>query len=176
VTATGSACCSSSGDIESFERIRRSNLVGMGVLPLTFKDGQDRKLLGLDGSEIIDPRGIAGGITPGMDVAATINRAGGRAEPIARRCRIDSLDEIDYFRPGGIHALRPAPAARASPPRAAKQVPAVTAYAGERVLTTGEERGPRDVRRRVNLDGVGCAGRDRRREPGAAARRLLPLA
>ena len=66
--------------VESFERIHRSNLVGMGVLPLTFKDGQNRKSLQLDGSETIDLQGIAGGITPGMDVACTIHRADGASE------------------------------------------------------------------------------------------------
>ena len=88
--------------VESFERIHRSNLVGMGVLPLTFKDGQNRKSLRLDGSETIDVRGVAGGITPGMDVACTIHRADGSADEIALLCRIDTLDEVDYFRHGGI--------------------------------------------------------------------------
>ncbi len=88
--------------VESFERIHRSNLVGMGVLPLTFKDGQNRKSLRLDGSETIDLRGVAAGITPGMDVACTIHRADGRADEIALLCRIDTLDEVDYFRHGGI--------------------------------------------------------------------------
>jgi aconitate hydratase len=88
--------------VESFERIHRSNLVGMGVLPLTFKDGQNRKSLQLDGSETIDLRGIAGGITPRMDVACTIHRADGSTEEITLLCRIDTLDEVDYFRHGGI--------------------------------------------------------------------------
>jgi aconitate hydratase len=88
--------------VESFERIHRSNLVGMGVLPLTFKDGQNRKSLGLDGSETIDLRGSAGGITPGMDIAGTIHRADGTKEEITVLCRIDTLDEVDYFRHGGI--------------------------------------------------------------------------
>jgi aconitate hydratase len=88
--------------VESFERIHRSNLVGMGVLPLTFKDGQNRKSLRLDGSELIDLRGVAGGISPGMDVACTIHRKDGSAEEITLLCRIDTLDEVDYFRHGGI--------------------------------------------------------------------------
>jgi aconitate hydratase len=88
--------------VESFERIHRSNLVGMGVLPLTFKDGQTRKSLRLDGSETIDLRGIARGITPGMDVACTIRHADGSSEAITLLCRIDTLDEVDYFRHGGI--------------------------------------------------------------------------
>jgi aconitate hydratase len=88
--------------VESFERIHRSNLVGMGVLPLTFKDGQNRKSLRLDGSELIDLRGVAGGITPGMDVACTIHRKDGSADEITLLCRIDTLDEVDYFRHGGI--------------------------------------------------------------------------
>jgi aconitate hydratase len=88
--------------VESFERIHRSNLVGMGVLPLTFKDGQNRKSLRLDGSETIDLRGIAAGISPRMDVACTIRRADGSSEEITLLCRIDTLDEVDYFRHAGI--------------------------------------------------------------------------
>jgi aconitate hydratase len=88
--------------VESFERIHRSNLLGMGVLPLTFKDGQNRKSLELDGSETIDLSGLAGGIRPGMDVACTIHRKGGSSERITLLCRIDTLDEVDYFRHGGI--------------------------------------------------------------------------
>jgi aconitate hydratase len=88
--------------VESFERIHRANLVGMGVLPLTFKDGRNRKTLGLDGSETIDLHGVAGGITPGMDVAGTIHRADGSSEQITLLCRIDTLDEVDYFSHGGI--------------------------------------------------------------------------
>jgi aconitate hydratase len=87
---------------ESFERIHRSNLVGMGVLPLVFKDGQSRKSLKLDGSEVLDFTGIAGGISPGMDVSCTIHRADGSSEEISLLCRIDTLDEVDYFRHGGI--------------------------------------------------------------------------
>ena len=88
--------------VESFERIHRSNLLGMGVLPLTFKDGQNRKSLELDGSETIDLSGLAGGIRPGMDVACTIHRKGGSSERLTLLCRIDTLDEVDYFRHGGI--------------------------------------------------------------------------
>jgi aconitate hydratase len=87
---------------ESFERIHRSNLVGMGVLPLTFKDGQDRKSLGLDGSEVIDVLGLDAGIRPRMDLACRITRADGRVDEIAVLCRVDTLDEVDYYKHGGI--------------------------------------------------------------------------
>jgi aconitate hydratase len=87
---------------ESFERIHRSNLVGMGVLPLVFKDGMTRKTLGLDGSEIFDIGGLAGGIKPRMDVPVTIRRANGKSEKIVVTCRIDTLDEVEYYRHGGI--------------------------------------------------------------------------
>jgi aconitate hydratase len=87
---------------ESFERIHRSNLVGMGVLPLTFKDGVTRKTLELDGSEVLDIRGLAGGIRPRQDVPVTITRADGRKDEISLLCRIDTLDEVDYYRHGGI--------------------------------------------------------------------------
>jgi len=87
---------------ESFERIHRSNLVGMGVLPLVFLDGMTRKDLKLDGSESFDLTGIAGGIKPGMDVDLTIHRAGGKTEKVKLMCRIDTLDEVEYYRHGGI--------------------------------------------------------------------------
>ncbi|MCC7167121.1 MAG: aconitate hydratase, partial [Rhodospirillales bacterium] len=87
---------------ESYERIHRSNLVGMGVLPLQFKEGMDRKTLMLDGSEVYDVTGIGKGITPRMDVAVPITRANGSKETIQALCRIDTLDEVEYFRHGGI--------------------------------------------------------------------------
>ncbi len=88
--------------VESFERIHRSNLVGMGLLPLQFKDGLDRKQLGLDGTEVIDITGVAGGITPRMDVNCKITYADGRVREIPLLCRIDTLDEVEYYRHGGI--------------------------------------------------------------------------
>ncbi|MGD9649627.1 MAG: aconitate hydratase AcnA [Dongiaceae bacterium] len=87
---------------ESFERIHRSNLVGMGVLPLQFKDGMTRKSLKLDGSETFDIKGVAGGIKPKMDIQCTITRANGAKENITLLCRIDTLDEVEYYRHGGI--------------------------------------------------------------------------
>lgn len=88
--------------VESIERIHRSNLIGMGVMPLQFKDGQGRESLKLDGSETWDLTGIKGGITTGMDVAAKITRADGTSEDISLLCRIDTLDEVDYYLHGGI--------------------------------------------------------------------------
>jgi aconitate hydratase len=87
---------------ESFERIHRSNLIGMGVLPLQFKDGMTRRSLALTGEEVFDISGFAGGITPGMAVSVTLKRADGRSETISTLCRIDTLDEVEYFRHGGI--------------------------------------------------------------------------
>ncbi len=88
--------------VESYERIHRSNLVGMGVLPLQFKEGQGRESLKLDGTEVFDITGLEGGITPGMDVAARITRADGTTEDITLTCRIDTQDEVAYFNSGGI--------------------------------------------------------------------------
>jgi aconitate hydratase len=88
--------------VESFERIHRSNLIGMGVLPLQFKEGDNRKTLKLDGSETFDITGIKDGITPGMDVACTINRTDGSSVSLTLLCRIDTLDEVEYYRNGGI--------------------------------------------------------------------------
>jgi len=87
---------------ESFERIHRSNLVGMGVMPLLFKDGMTRKTLGLDGTETFDISGLSGGIKPRMDVPVTIRRADGRSEQVTLTCGIFTLDEVEYFRHGGI--------------------------------------------------------------------------
>jgi len=87
---------------ESFERIHRSNLVGMGVLPLVFKDGMSRKPLGLDGSEVIDIEGLESGLHPRMDLAATITREDGTRQTVTLLCRIDTLDEVEYYRHGGI--------------------------------------------------------------------------
>ena len=88
--------------VESFERIHRSNLVGMGVLPLEFKDGDSRTSLGITGTETLDITGIAEGITPRMDVACRINYADGSSKDITLLCRIDTTDEVDYYRHGGI--------------------------------------------------------------------------
>jgi aconitate hydratase len=88
--------------VESYERIHRSNLVGMGVLPLQFKDGDDRQSLNLDGSETIDITGIADGITPRMEVDCRINYQDGSSKEIKLLCRIDTLDEVEYYRHGGI--------------------------------------------------------------------------
>ncbi|MDE2337107.1 MAG: aconitate hydratase, partial [Alphaproteobacteria bacterium] len=86
---------------ESFERIHRSNLVGMGVLPLQFKDGMTRQTLGLKGDETFDVSGITV-LKPRMEMTVAIRRADGKKEEIKCLCRIDTLDEIEYFRNGGI--------------------------------------------------------------------------
>ena len=87
--------------VESFERIHRSNLVGMGVLPLTFKEGTDRKSLGLTGEETIDVIGLDG-LKPGMDLTLVIHRADGKTDQVPVRCRIDTADEVNYYKHGGI--------------------------------------------------------------------------
>jgi aconitate hydratase len=87
---------------ESFERIHRSNLVGMGILPLQFKDGMDRKSLKLDGTEIFDIAGLSAGIKPRQDVKVKITREDGSSQVIEVLGRIDTLDEVDYYRHGGI--------------------------------------------------------------------------
>ena len=87
---------------ESFERIHRSNLVGMGVLPLQFQPGSDRTTLGLDGSETFDITGLSHGIQPGMTLTLTVHRADGSQTEVPLLCRIDTLDEVEYYRNGGI--------------------------------------------------------------------------
>ncbi len=87
---------------ESFERIHRSNLVGMGVLPLVFKPGTNRQTLKLDGSETVDITGLTAGIKPRMDLQLTITRKDGSVETVPVLCRIDTLYEIEYFKQGGV--------------------------------------------------------------------------
>ncbi len=86
---------------ESFERIHRSNLVGMGVLPLTFKEGMDRKTLALKGDELIDIVGLEN-LSPRMDLKLTIHRANGTTDAVDLLCRVDTADEVNYYRHGGI--------------------------------------------------------------------------
>ena len=88
--------------VESFERIHRANLVGMGVLPLQFKDGVTRGTLGLDGGETFDITGIEEGIQPRMELSCRITRADGASEEITLVCRIDTADEVAYYLNGGI--------------------------------------------------------------------------
>ena len=88
--------------VESFERIHRSNLVGMGVLPLTFKEGMDRKSLGITGEELIDIIGLEKDITPRMDLSLVIHRPNGKVDTVPVTCRIDTVDEVAYYRHGGI--------------------------------------------------------------------------
>lgn len=86
---------------ESFERIHRSNLIGMGILPLQFKEGTTRKTLKLDGSERISIE-ISDKLTPGAMVPVTIERQDGGVEKIETLCRIDTADELEYYKNGGI--------------------------------------------------------------------------
>jgi len=87
---------------ESFERIHRSNLVGMGILPLQFPEGVTRNTLSLDGSETVSLTGLKDGITPRMSVLCTITRADGTSENVDLLCRIDTVDEVEYYRHDGI--------------------------------------------------------------------------
>jgi len=87
---------------QSFERIHRSNLVGMGVLPLQFKEGTTAQTLKLDGTEVYDIIGLDGGIQPQQDLTLRITRKDGAVENVAVRCRIDTPIEIDYYQHGGI--------------------------------------------------------------------------
>ncbi|MCF7689107.1 MAG: aconitate hydratase AcnA [Cephaloticoccus sp.] len=89
---------------QSFERIHRSNLVGMGVLPLQFKDGVTAQSLQLDGSEVYDIVGLSAEIKPQQDMGLRITRKSGAVEVVNVRCRIDTPIEIDYYQHGGILA------------------------------------------------------------------------
>ncbi|MDI9348997.1 MAG: aconitate hydratase AcnA [Candidatus Symbiobacter sp.] len=87
---------------ESFERIHRSNLIGMGVLPLQFAAGESRKTLGLVGDEIFAITGIADGLSPRKQLEVAIQFANGSRKILHMMCRIDTLDELDYYKNGGI--------------------------------------------------------------------------
>jgi aconitate hydratase len=87
---------------QSFERIHRSNLVGMGVLPLQFKEGTNAQTLKLDGTETFDLLGLSSGLKPQQDLALNITRSDGKVEVVPLICRIDTPIEIDYYQHGGI--------------------------------------------------------------------------
>ena len=87
---------------QSFERIHRSNLVGMGVLPLQFKAGVTAQTLKLDGSEIYEVLGLGPNLKPQQDLTLWIRRKNGAVENVSVKCRIDTPIEIEYFHHGGI--------------------------------------------------------------------------
>ncbi|EKS29972.1 aconitate hydratase AcnA [Afipia felis] len=87
---------------QSFERIHRSNLVGMGVLPLTFEDGASWASIGLKGDEEVSIRGLAGELKPRQKLVAEIVSSNGSKQEVPLLCRIDTLDELEYYRNGGI--------------------------------------------------------------------------
>ncbi|RNJ62436.1 MAG: aconitate hydratase AcnA [Porphyrobacter sp. IPPAS B-1204] len=87
--------------VESFERIHRSNLVGMGVLPLQFKEGDTRQTLGLSATDTFSIRGLAD-LVPGQDVTVDVTREDGTQFSFTALCRIDTANEMEYYRHGGI--------------------------------------------------------------------------
>jgi len=87
---------------QSFERIHRSNLVGMGVVPLVFEEGTSWSSLGLTGEETVSIRGLKGELRPRQMLEAEIKSASGAITKVPLICRIDTLDELEYFRAGGI--------------------------------------------------------------------------
>jgi len=87
---------------ETYERIHRSNLVMMGILPLQFMDGEGRESLDLDGTEVFDIPGISAGLTPGQLLTVTATRADGSKQSFQARVRIDTPVEWEYYRHGGI--------------------------------------------------------------------------
>ncbi len=87
---------------ESFERIHRSNLIGMGILPLQFEEGQNAKSIGLSGFETYEIEGIADNLQPHKKLSVTATAADGSSKTFAAICRIDTPNEVDYYRHGGI--------------------------------------------------------------------------
>ena len=87
---------------ESFERIHRSNLVGMGVLPLQFIDGQTRQFLNLTGREVLSIHGLSDDLQPHQTLEIQVFREDGSQDQFTVLCRIDTLNEVEYFKAGGI--------------------------------------------------------------------------
>jgi aconitate hydratase len=87
---------------QSFERIHRSNLVGMGVLPLVFEEGTSWQTLGLKGDETVTILGLGETLKPRQTLHAEIVSVDGVKRTVPLTCRIDTLDELEYFRNGGI--------------------------------------------------------------------------
>ena len=87
---------------QSFERIHRSNLIGMGVIPLQFREGDSWQTLGLKGDETVTIKGLAQGLKPRATLTVEITRADGSKTEAQVLCRIDTLDELDYYKNGGI--------------------------------------------------------------------------
>jgi aconitate hydratase len=87
---------------QSFERIHRSNLVGMGILPCQFKEGTSAQTLKLDGTETFDITGLENGVRPRQDITLIINRKNGETEEVPITLRIDTPIELDYYQHGGI--------------------------------------------------------------------------
>jgi aconitate hydratase len=87
---------------ETYERIHRANLVGMGVLPLQFKDGESRQSLGLTGRETFDVVGITQGLTPGKEVTVRVKREDGSTFEFKAIARLDSAMDVAYYQHGGI--------------------------------------------------------------------------
>ena len=87
---------------ESFERIHRSNLIGMGVLPLQFKQGEDVTSLGLTGKETFEIVGVASDVKPGKMLKVKAVGDGGKTVEFEVRARLDTPNEVDYWRNGGI--------------------------------------------------------------------------
>ena len=87
---------------ESFERIHRSNLIGMGILPLQFTNNVNRKNLNLIGSELISVLDVEKGINPSDEVTIEIKYASGDIKKVKTLCRIDTKNELEYYKNGGI--------------------------------------------------------------------------
>jgi aconitate hydratase len=87
---------------QSFERIHRSNLVGMGVLPCQFRPGDSAQSLNLDGTETFDLLGLENGITPRQTLTLVIHRSSGETQEVPVTLRIDTPIEVDYYQHGGI--------------------------------------------------------------------------
>ena len=87
---------------ESYERIHRSNLVGMGILPLQFRPGENATGLGLTGEEVYNIEGLENGFTQGREITVRARRSDGKEKVFQALVRIDTPQEVEYYRHGGI--------------------------------------------------------------------------
>ncbi|HBN23119.1 MAG TPA: aconitate hydratase, partial [Holosporales bacterium] len=87
---------------ESFERIHRSNLIGMGVLPLEYTQGETRETLNITGAEVVSISGVSDGLEPGKKLTLSITYPDGTIRETSVTCRLDTVDEVDYFENDGI--------------------------------------------------------------------------
>jgi aconitate hydratase len=158
---------------ETFERIHRSNLVGMGVLPLCFKEGTNAQTLGLIGDETYSIIGLDENIQPRQDLALEITRSNGVVDRVPVTCRIDTPIEVEYYRHGGIlpYVLRQLIRQAAAPAKAAK--PAVRKKAVAKKASTPSSKKPAKAVKKSSAKKIGKAEKKAHKKAKKQAKKIL---